>query len=220
MIELISVSKAYDKGLVQAVREVSFAIPEGSFYSLTGPSGCGKSTLLNLIGLLDAPDSGEIRLNGQSLQKISNKAAYRNREVGFIFQLHHLVPVLTLRENVELPMVPLKAITAKERRERALKGLEEMGLSHRAAFLPGNVSGGERQRAAVARALVNRPRLLLADEPTGSVDSVSAEFIMEAIARRSAEDRLTTLLVTHDTALAQRAERILRMLDGQLQVSE
>ncbi len=216
MIVTENVVKHYDNGLVKAVNGVSLHVPPGEFCSVMGPSGCGKSTLLHMIGALDLPTSGEIRIDGRPLRDHRPLSTYRRRHVGFVFQLHNLVPSLTLAENVELPLFPDRSVGRRERRERAMALLEEMELSHRASFFPTQISGGERQRAAVARALINDPRLLLADEPTGSVDSRTAGFIMEAILRRCRERRMTVLLVTHDEQIARHAGRTVRIRDGLL----
>ena len=217
MIRLHDVFKHYDHGLVKALNGVSLTIEKGEICSIIGPSGCGKSTLLNLIGALDSMTRGDIRINEQPIKRIKPLSRYRSEQVGFVFQFHNLIPNITLAENVELPTFTVSGVNRRTRRKRALDLLSEMGLSHRAHFLPTQVSGGERQRAAVARALVNSPQILLADEPTGSVDSDTAEFIMSAILGRCREDRMTALIVTHDSHIASRADRILHMRDGCLE---
>lgn len=215
MIRLQKLSKQYDAGMVQALKDISLEIAKGDVCSIMGPSGCGKSTLLNMIGALDRPTSGEIFIEGQPLKSVS-PARYRNRTVGFIFQLHNLLPNMTLVENVELPLVPRRDIGQQQRLAMAMKLLHEVDLGHRASFYPVQVSVGERQRAAVARALVNYPDILLADEPTGSVDSSNATLIMDAILRRCEVQDMTALIATHNPEIAKRTERVVFMRDGRL----
>jgi ABC-type lipoprotein export system ATPase subunit len=179
-----------------------------------GPSGCGKSTLLNLIGALDRPSRGRILINGKPLNHPACESDYRKLSVGFVFQFHHLLSHLTLAENVSLPAMAVSGMSRPRARQRALALLSEMALADRVDFQPTRVSGGERQRVAVARALMNAPEILLADEPTGSVDSRTAEFIMTAIVNRCRKNHMTVLLVTHDLGVAARADRIIRMQDG------
>ena len=179
-----------------------------------GPSGCGKTTLLNLIGALDIPTAGNIFIDGTNLSKIASKAMYRNRTLGFIFQFHNLIPNITLVENVELPTIAISGMNRVQRRDTALKLLSEVGLDNRTNFLPTQVSGGERQLTAVARALVNSPKILLADEPTGNVDSDTAALIMSIILQRSKKDNMTTLIVSHNKDIARQTERTLFMRDG------
>ena len=217
MIHLNKVYKHYDKGLVKALNGVSLSIKKGEICSLTGPSGCGKSTMLNLIGALDIPTYGNILINQIPLKEIKSLAAYRSRQVGFVFQFHNLIPNITLVENVELPTFAISGIGRNHRRKKALELLKEVDLDHRAHFLPTQVSGGERQRAAVARALINSPKILLADEPTGSVDSVTAAFIMSSILTRCRNDGMTALIVTHDPDIAGQADRTIRLRDGYLE---
>ncbi len=214
MIRVKNISKSYEKGLVHAVKDISFEISKGEVCSIMGPSGCGKSTLLNIIGTLDTPTSGEIFIDGRPLNDFSFDL-YRNSKVGFVFQLHNLLPNITLLENVELPMIP-KKIKQRQRRETALKLLSELGVAHRASFYPPQVSGGERQRTAVARALVNQPEILLADEPTGSVDSETSAFIIDAILQRCQEHSMTALIVTHNPEIANRTGRVMLIRDGRL----
>lgn len=214
MIHVDQVYRQFDNGLVKALDGISLEIPRGEFCAVTGPSGCGKSTLLNLIGALDSPSRGRIWVNGTPLIQPVHQSDYRQRSVGFVFQFHHLLSHLTLAENVSLPALAVSKMTRSRARRKATALLSEMGLDHRAEFRPTQVSGGERQRAAVARALVNAPEILLADEPTGSVDSHTAEFIMTAIEDRCRKNHMTVVLVTHDMAIARRADRIVRMCDG------
>ncbi len=215
IIRLENVSKTYDSGVVQAVRNISLEIPKGEICSVMGPSGCGKSTLLNMIGALDRPTSGRILVKGRPLETIP-PSRYRNRTVGFIFQLHHLLPSITLEENVALPLVARRNISRRQRLVMARRLLSEVGIANRASFYPVQVSGGERQRAAVARALVSQPEILLADEPTGGVDSRTAGLVMEAILRRCVSQGMTALIVTHNPEIAYQARRVIFMRDGRL----
>ncbi len=201
--------------MVDALVGVTMAIAKGEVCSIMGPSGCGKSTLLNLLGALDRPTSGEIFIEETPLLEIP-PARYRNRTVGFVFQQHNLIPNITLAENVRLPLYARYDLNRQQRLDISMELLREVGLESRASFYPAQVSGGERQRAAVARALVNRPAILLADEPTGSVDSVAATMIMDAILRRCQSQCMTTLVVTHNLEIANRTERVMCMRDGRL----
>jgi putative ABC transport system ATP-binding protein len=189
-------------------------VAEGEFVAIVGPSGCGKSTLLHLIAALDHADEGSIRVAGQELERGADLSRYRSREVGIVFQLHNLLPSLTASENVQVPMFEL-GLSGRERRDRALRLLAAVGLEEREGNRPPQLSGGERQRVAVARALANEPPLLLADEPTGSLDSEAGVTILELIERLRRERGLTVVLVTHDIGVAARADRVVRMLDGQ-----
>ena len=175
-IEVDRVSKTF-AGRIHALREVSLRVAGGEVVAITGPSGCGKSTLLNVIAAIESPDSGQVRVDGVSVGDLEHPAAYRRDTVGFVFQLHHLLPMLTARANVELPLIAA-GVPRGERRGRALALLAEVGLRERSEERPATLSGGERQRVAVARALVNDPRLLLADEPTGSLDSESGRLVL------------------------------------------
>ena len=214
MIRVKRLYKHYDGGLVKALNGISLAIEKGEVCAIMGPSGCGKSTLLNLIGALDVPTGGKIDIDGIELKNAGSLAGFRNQKVGFVFQFHNLIPNITLLENVELPTFPIPGITRTLRREKALKLLSEVGLEKRVGFLPTQVSGGERQRAAVARALINAPEILLADEPTGSVDSETATFIMTSILKRCRNNRMTCLIVSHNRDVSRQADRTLFMSDG------
>ena len=212
------VSKAFDGGRIRALDGVSFRIEAGEFIALTGPSGCGKSTLLNLIGLLDRPDSGTITVGGEPLEHLSDDAEYRASTVGFIFQFHHLVPTLNAVENVQVPMMGRHRSRAyRESRAHAL--LAEVGLSERERSLPSTLSGGERQRVSIARALANEPRLLLADEPTGALDSVTGGQVLDLL--KGLRDRygMTVLMVTNDGLAAAAADRTLALRDGLIRVA-
>jgi ABC-type lipoprotein export system ATPase subunit len=208
------VSKSYDSRIV-AVRDVSLRIEPGEFVSLTGPSGCGKSTLLNLIGSLARPDAGDIRVDGVSVPSLESPATYRRSTVGFVFQLHHLLPMLSAGSNVEVPLIGT-GLGRRERRERARELLAEVGLAERVDHLPSQLSGGERQRVAVARALANRPQLLLADEPTGALDSTSSLRVLDLLADLRERYGMTLLVVSYDPEVANHADRAVRMEDGRI----
>ncbi len=218
MINCDELVKTYERGRVQALRGVSLKLERGEQAALMGPSGCGKSTLLNLLGALDRYDSGEIRVDGRLLDDFRPFHLYRRKFVGFVFQFHHLIPALSLLENVALPLLPIR-LKRKERYRRASALLEEMGLSARADFRPGDVSGGERQRAAIARALVNEPALILADEPTGSLDSVTGEQVVQFLLDHARQREATVLIATHNAAIASLTQNCYRMSDGRLQLA-
>lgn len=181
--------------------------------ALTGPSGCGKSTLLNLIGALDDADAGSIRVDGQQLSDLPDAALYRRTTVGFVFQLHHLLPALTAQGNVEVPLIPT-GVSAAERSRRAREVLVEVGIGERAEHLPGELSAGERQRVALARALVNRPQLVLADEPTGALDSVSGQRVLDLMASLRERMGVTMLVVSYDPAVGRMAAASCACLTG------
>jgi len=207
------VSKAFDGGRIRALDEVSLRIAAGEFVALTGPSGCGKSTLLNMIGLLDRPDSGSITVGGEVLEQLADDAGYRASTVGFVFQFHNLVPTLNALENVQVPMMGrVRSRTAREARARAL--LAEVGLSERERSMPSTLSGGERQRVAIARSVANEPRLLLADEPTGALDSVTGSQVLALLDRLRDDYGMTVLMVTNDDLAAATADRTLALRDG------
>jgi putative ABC transport system ATP-binding protein len=214
-IRAVDVVKHYEGGLVQALRGVSVATALGEALAITGPSGSGKTTLLHLLGALDRPTSGTVEIMGRDLRAVRDLDTLRNETLGFVFQLHHLIPNLTLRENVMLPSYP-RALSRGERRSRAAALLERVGLGHRIDFLPVKCSGGERQRSAIARALMNDPKILLADEPTGSVDSTTGASILDLFQELSRERKMTTITITHDEKVARRADRVVHMVDGLL----
>ena len=215
LLEAKALTREFDEGHVKALRGADFSISEGEFVAITGPSGCGKSTLLQLLGALDRPTSGTLFYRGISLPDHPNPAAYRAREVGFIFQAFHLLPTFTAAENVEIPMFETDR-SASERRERSFELLKLVGLEHRLDHFPSKLSGGERQRVAIARSLANGPSLLLADEPTGNLDSENAHSVLDLIIGLQQEQGRTMVLVTHDPTIAGRAGRILRMIDGRI----
>lgn len=209
------VSKLYPDGEVHAVEDVSISICQGEYVAIMGPSGSGKSTLLNLLGALDLPTTGEIFFEGESLLKVKDLDRFRSEKVGFVFQSFHLLPILTAIENVQVPMFEGR-LSASARTKKAGELLEIVGMSHRANHLPLKLSVGERQRVAIARSLANDPILLLADEPTGNLDTRTAEEIFNLFERLHRENGMTIVLITHAPDLAERAHRIIRMQDGRL----
>jgi len=212
------VSKTYQDGQVRALVDVSLEIRHGEMMLIMGRSGSGKSTLLNMLGGLDRPTSGEVYFEGRSLRSFPNLAWFRARKLGFVFQSFHLLPVLTALENVEIPMFETERFAAR-RRQKARRLLEEVGIGHRAGHLPRELSVGERQRVAVARALANDPALILADEPTGNLDSDTALEIIGLLARLHRQWQATIVMVTHDPDLVGYAERVVRMKDGRIAAS-
>jgi putative ABC transport system ATP-binding protein len=217
-VRTVDLVKEYDGGAVKAVKKLNLEVPRKEFLCIMGPSGSGKSSLLNLLGALDRPTRGDIFLNGRSLLGEPDLDRVRAEEVGFVFQLHNLLPVLTCVENVEIPMIPL-GISRRERKRRAEELLDRVGLSHRLRSVATKLSGGERQRVSIARALINRPSLILADEPTGDVDSVTGDRIMECIMTVRKAAGATLIVVTHNPELAKGADRVMEMRDGNLELS-
>jgi putative ABC transport system ATP-binding protein len=215
LVECADVVKSYEDGRIRALTGMDLEVEPREFVAVVGPSGCGKSTLLHLIAALDRPDAGTIRVADHDLVHESNLDHYRARHVGMIFQLHNLLPTLNALENVQIPMFELD-LGASERKARASTLLELVELTGRERNRPPQLSGGERQRVAVARALANEPALLLADEPTGSLDSEAGTVVLDLLERIRDERGTTILLVTHDPTIAERADRIVRMLDGRL----
>jgi ABC-type lipoprotein export system ATPase subunit len=210
------VAKAFDAGRVAALVDVSFRVEQAEVVALVGPSGCGKSTLLNLIAALDRPDAGRIEVAGLPLDALDDPTEYRARTVGFVFQLHNLIPTLTAEENVQMPMFG-RGVPRHERRERARILLRDVGLEGRADSHPATLSGGERQRVAIARALANGPTVLLADEPTGALDSETGAHILELVRELRAARGTTVLFVTNDEHAAVAADRVLRLRDGRIE---
>lgn len=206
-----------ERNTVTALGGVDISIQRGEFVAIMGASGCGKSTLLNLLGGLDQPTAGKVLIDGQNLTEFNEEklAALRRQKMGFIFQRHDLFPVLTARENVEFPLL-LGNIPSAERRTRAENRLRMVGLLDKADFLPDELSGGQQQRVGIARALANDPLILLADEPTGNLDSVTAKEVLDALIELAASNGLTLVMVTHDAESATRADRILYLKDGHL----
>jgi putative ABC transport system ATP-binding protein len=218
MIELDNVTKVYKMGRteVPALRGVSCVVEKGEMVSIIGPSGSGKSTLMNIIGCLDKPTSGQYRLEGIEVNKLGENslAEIRNKKVGFVFQSFNLLPRTSALANVELPLV---YSGGRNRRQRALEVLESVGLAHRAKHRPSELAGGEQQRAAVARALINNPSLILADEPTGNLDTQTSKEIM-VVLKRLNEQGITIILVTHEADIAAYTERTIRIRDGKIEV--
>jgi putative ABC transport system ATP-binding protein len=205
------VAKSFERGKIAALVDASFRLGPGELVALTGPSGSGKSTLLNLLGALDRADDGSIVVDGRRLEALDDPAAYRRDTVGFVFQFHNLIPTLSALDNVQIPMIGRNGS-----RTRARDLLDEVGLAGRAGARPSVLSGGERQRVALARALANEPRLLLADEPTGSLDSETGAQVLSLLRRVQADRGMTTLLVTNDSDVAAQADRTLHLLDGRI----
>jgi len=222
IIQLADVTKVHRSGdvLVEALRGVSFVVEEGEFVAIMGPSGSGKSTLLGILGCLDRPTKGSYRLVGQEMSGLgeTRRAHVRGERIGFVFQAYNLIPRSNAFKNVELPLV-YAGVRMRERQSRALEALAEVGLSKRAGHLPTQLSGGEQQRVAIARALVVRPSVVLADEPTGNLDSASAAEVL-AILERVNRQGATIVMVTHSNRVAEHASRILRLADGLLVADE
>ena len=218
MIELDRIHRDFRVGeqTVHALDDVSLGIQAGEYLSIMGPSGSGKSTLLNLLGLLDRPSAGSYRLNGQYVNSLSDReqAQVRNREIGFVFQMFHLIPRLTAAQNVELPLI-LAGVAPEQRRARVEQALAEMQISGRSHHKPDQLSGGQRQRVAIARATVARPRVLLADEPTGNLDHRSGQEVVKILEELNARG-ITLIMVTHDPEMGRRARRRLHMMDGRI----
>ena len=215
VFEANGLCKDFDDGRVRALRGVNFRIVQGEFLAIMGPSGCGKTTLLQLLGALDLPTSGSLLYRGVSLPALPDPALYRAREIGMVFQAFHLLPTFTAVENVQLPMFETER-SASERLKHAVNLLKSVGLEHRLNHFPAMLSGGERQRVAIARSLANSPSVLLADEPTGNLDSENAHHILDLIIRLKRERQMTLVLVTHDPSIALLASRTIRMIDGQI----
>jgi putative ABC transport system ATP-binding protein len=214
-IDVQEVVKTYEEGRIHALTGATLQVREGEFVAITGPSGCGKSTLLHLIGALDRPDSGCIVVNGTDLAHMRDLSHYRAHHVGMVFQLHNLLPTLSASANVQLPMYEAQ-LSFWERRAKAQRLLEAVDLGDRANTPPTKLSGGERQRVAIARALANDPPILLADEPTGNLDSKAGQMVLDLLHRIQRERGVTLVLVSHDVQIASAAERIVRMLDGRV----
>lgn len=209
-------AKTYPDGDVHALNGVTLGVRAGQHVAITGPSGCGKSTLLNLLGVLDAPDAGEVYFRGEPLSKYHNLNHFRARQIGFVFQSFFLIPTLTAKENVQVPMFEGPALSARARAKKADELLELVGMLKRANHLPVQLSVGERQRVALARSLANDPAMLLADEPTGNLDSDNAVKVLDLFATLQKARNLALLVVTHSDEVAQRADRVVRMRDGRV----
>lgn len=219
MIKLIEISKIYRTSEIEtmALDNINLEVREGEFVSIMGPSGCGKSTLLNIAGLLDEPSSGTVELHGKAVSGLNAREAarFRNTELGFVFQSFHLIPSLNVLDNVQMPLLYRK-MGATERKERAMKMIEAVGLSHRVKHFPSQLSGGQCQRVAIARALVGDPSIILADEPTGNLDSKMGAEVMELLHEVNKQRGKTILMVTHNESQAKQTDRIVRMLDGRI----
>jgi putative ABC transport system ATP-binding protein len=215
LLQTQGLCKTYPDGQVHALVDVDLAVRLGEYVAVMGPSGCGKSTLLQLLGALDQPTRGRVLFRGQALTPRSDLDAFRARQVGFVFQSFHLLPTLTASENVQVPMFEGGRCPGR-RAKRAAELLTSIGLGHRLRHLPSQLSGGERQRVALARALANEPALLLADEPTGNLDSRTADEILDLFDALHRDRGMTLVMVTHSQEVAQRASRIIRMKDGSI----
>jgi len=217
MIQLQNVHKVYRTDTVEtlAVNNISLNITKGEFLSVMGPSGCGKSTLLNMIGLLDKPTKGSIIIDGEATENLNDKqlAQFRNKKLGFIFQSYHLINDLRVADNVELPLL-YRSTSSKGRTKLASEALEKVGLSTRMRHFPTQLSGGQKQRVAIARAIVGQPEIILADEPTGNLDSAMGSEIMDILLELNRVDGTTIIMVTHDENMAKRTHRLVRLFDG------
>ncbi|OLS38203.1 macrolide ABC transporter ATP-binding protein [Alkalihalophilus pseudofirmus] len=222
MIHLSKIYKTFKLGKedVTILKNINFTVESGEFVAIMGPSGSGKSTLMNILGCLDKPSTGIYQLDGTDVlaSREGALADIRNQQIGFVFQTFHLLPRLSALQNVELPMIYSK-VKKKERREKALEVLSKVGLSDRVSFLPTRLSGGQKQRVAIARALVNEPKFILADEPTGALDSKSSAQILQLFKELN-EEGVTIIMITHDQEVADQADRVVYIRDGELLVSE
>ncbi|MBF9236064.1 ABC transporter ATP-binding protein [Hymenobacter sp. BT683] len=218
VLQLTNIEKVYQTSTIEtvALNRVNLTINRGEFVSIMGPSGCGKSTLLSLMGLLDEPTSGTIAVDGRLVTSFSDRelAAIRNLKIGFVFQSYHLINDLSVVDNVEVPLLYRPGMGGKERRKRALAALDKVGLSARTGHFPSQLSGGQRQRVAIARALAGGPEIILADEPTGNLDSVMGEEIMDLLLGLNRQDGVTIVMVTHDEHQALKTQRVVRFFDG------
>ena len=215
IVEIRNLVKSYEDGHIRALNGIDLTIREGEFVSIIGPSGSGKSTLLNMLGALDLPDSGSINVAGYDLMGNKKLNEFRAQKIGFVFQLHNLIPNLSVVENIEIPMFTSK-MSNSEMRMKALGLLDSVGLKDKASQKPSKLSGGERQRVAIARALANDPSIILADEPTGSLDSKTSNKILRLLIDLHRQKNVTLIIVTHDMDVAKLADRIIEVLDGKL----
>ncbi|MGA2675346.1 MAG: ABC transporter ATP-binding protein [Methanobacterium sp.] len=215
IVKIENLIKRYDQAGVIALDGINLEIKKGEFVSIMGPSGSGKSTLLNMIGALDQADEGSILVSGQNLMEKKDFSSFRSKEIGFIFQLHNLIPNLTASENVQIPMLQTDA-SDEEMVKRASELLTSVNLGNRKDQVPTKLSGGERQRIAIARALVNHPSIILADEPTGALDSKMGDIILELLRVIHEKENVTLILVTHEEYVAEKADRIISMMDGKI----
>ncbi len=218
IITLKGINKTYRTSEIEtiALENINLDVQKGEFLSIMGPSGCGKSTLLNIIGLLDTPDSGELIINGKEMTHLKDTplSEFRNASIGFVFQSFHLIPSLNVADNVALPLIYRNGVSAAERRRRVDEVLDRLGLSHRKRHFPPQLSGGQCQRVAIARAIIGNPEIILADEPTGNLDSKTGNEVMELLHRLNREDGRTILMVTHNEEQARNTDRIIHLLDG------
>lgn len=217
MIQLQNIEKVYRTDTIQtlALNSINLQVEKGEFLSIMGPSGCGKSTLLNIMGLLDTPSNGSINIGSQNTTTFSDKqlAQFRNKMLGFIFQSYHLINDLQVLDNVELPLL-YRNTTPKERKALATEALEKVGLSNRLKHFPTQLSGGQRQRVAIARAIVGKPQIILADEPTGNLDSAMGNEIMDILLQLNRDEGTTIVMVTHDENMARKTHCLVRLFDG------
>ena len=217
MIQLKNIEKVYRTATIEtvALNKVNLSVEKGEFVSIMGPSGCGKSTLLNIIGLLDEPSKGQVEIDGKQTNGLSDAqlASFRNQTLGFIFQSFHLINDLPVLDNVELPLL-YRNVSSAERRRLASEALEKVGLSNRMKHYPNQLSGGQKQRVAIARAIVGQPEIILADEPTGNLDSNMGNEIMDILLTLNQRDKATIVMVTHDENMAKRTHRLVRLFDG------
>lgn len=220
IISLSGIEKVYRTKEIEttALENVNLDVNQGEFVSIMGPSGCGKSTLLNIIGLLDKPTKGSVSLLGQSCDGLTDRqlSHFRNANLGFVFQSFHLIPSLDVAANVELPLIYRSGLSAKQRKERVEQVLERLEMTHRIHHLPSQLSGGQCQRVAIARAIVGQPQIVLADEPTGNLDSKMGAEVMGLLHRLNKEDGTTIVMVTHNEAQAMETDRIIRFFDGRI----
>jgi putative ABC transport system ATP-binding protein len=216
IIEIKGLKKSYDNGKIKALNGMDLEVKKGEFISIMGPSGSGKSSLLNMIGALDRADEGTITVAGIDLMKTKKLYEFRSKEIGFVFQMHNLIPNLSVLENVQIPMFETKT-SSKDMKKRALELLKAVNLEDKINQKPTKLSGGERQRVAIARALVNHPSIILADEPTGSLDSKTGEVILNLLKDLHSKENVTLVMVTHEPYVGKMAERIVTVLDGKCQ---
>ncbi len=217
MITLDDISKVYRTKTIEttALNSINLNIPKGEFLSIMGPSGCGKSTLLNIMGLLDEPSKGSLSIDGNQISNYGSRATskFRNQKLGFIFQSFHLIPDLRVVDNVELPLL-YRNVSAKERKRLSEEALESVGLKNRMKHFPSQLSGGQKQRVAIARAVVGKPEIILADEPTGNLDSVMGNEVMDILLNLNKNNDTTIVMVTHDENMARKTHRLVRLYDG------
>ncbi len=220
IITLEGINKVYQTKEIEttALENINLSVDKGEFVSVMGPSGCGKSTLLNIIGLLDRPTAGTVRLLGRDCNALGDTALshFRNENLGFVFQSFHLIPSLNVQANVELPLDYATGISSQERRRRVDEVLERLGMSHRKKHMPSQLSGGQCQRVAIARAIVSHPSIVLADEPTGNLDSHMGGEVMDLLHSLNKEDGITIVMVTHNETQARQTDRIIRFFDGRI----